>query len=154
MTTGMAGRCAWRLCRKAAEFTARSRGEAGADYHAEIPPQVHSLYEEYDLAIEGRADGIIYEEGLLEETSRFLEDPRMDLEEGQEEAKPFVMIDDQGCLSGCGADGRAERRASGTGKVLCLYFCDPACPTCHRRADDLLQFGYGGDPQISDALFL
>ena len=67
---------------------------AGADYHAEIPLKFIVSYEEYDLAIEGRADGIIYEEGLLEETSRFLEDPRMDLEEGQEEAKPFVMIDE------------------------------------------------------------
>ena len=67
---------------------------AGADYHAEIPLKFIVSYEEYDLAIEGRADGIIYEEGLLEETSRFLEDPRMDLEEGQEEAKPSVMIDE------------------------------------------------------------
>ena len=67
---------------------------AGADYHAEIPLKFIVSYEEYDLAIEGRADGIIYEEGLLEETSRFLEDPRMDLEEGQEETKPSVMIDE------------------------------------------------------------
>ena len=65
---------------------------AGADYHAEIPLKFIVSYEEYDLAIEGRADGIIYEEGLLEETSRFLEDPRMDPEEGQEESKPSVMI--------------------------------------------------------------
>ena len=37
---------------------------AGADYHAEIPLKFIVSYEEYDLAIEGRADGIIYEEGL------------------------------------------------------------------------------------------
>ena len=47
---------------------------AGADYHAEIPLKFIITYEDYDLAIEGRADGIIYEEALLEEMSHFIED--------------------------------------------------------------------------------
>lgn len=35
---------------------------AGAGYHAEVPLKHVVSYEEYDLVIEGRADGIVYEE--------------------------------------------------------------------------------------------
>lgn len=38
---------------------------AGSDYHAEVPLKFVVSYDEYDLVIEGRADGIIYDEDEL-----------------------------------------------------------------------------------------
>ena len=38
---------------------------AGADYHPEVPLKFLIEYEEYQLALEGRADGIIYDEATM-----------------------------------------------------------------------------------------
>ena len=38
----------------------------GLSYHAEVPLKILISYEEYDLGLEGRADGIIYDEADLE----------------------------------------------------------------------------------------
>ena len=56
---------------------------AGADYHAEVPLKFVIEYEEYQLALEGRADGIIYDE----ETLPLLGD-------GQAENSPHIIIDE------------------------------------------------------------
>ena len=64
---------------------------AGADYHAEIPLKFIITYEDYDLAIEGRADGIIYEEALLEEMSHFIDDAS---EQEAESPVSQILIDE------------------------------------------------------------
>ena len=40
------------------------QGRMGSDYHAEVPLKFVISYEEYELGIEGRADGVIYEDTL------------------------------------------------------------------------------------------
>lgn len=45
---------------------------AGADYHAEVPLKFIVSYDDYDLALEGRADGILYDEAEESEAENTL----------------------------------------------------------------------------------
>lgn len=44
------------------------QGRMGSDYHPEIPLKFVVSYEDYELGIEGRADGVIYEDELSSES--------------------------------------------------------------------------------------
>lgn len=59
---GRGGRMRMEAMQEGSRIHRKIQRRAGAAYHAEVPLKFIVSYEEYDLALEGRADGILYDE--------------------------------------------------------------------------------------------
>lgn len=62
---GRGGRIQTEAMQEGSRIHRKLQRRAGAGYHAEVPLKHIISYEEYELALEGRADGIIYDEDQL-----------------------------------------------------------------------------------------
>ncbi len=62
---GRGGRMRMEAMQEGSRIHRKIQRRAGADYQAEVPLKYVVSYEEYDLALEGRADGIIYGDDVM-----------------------------------------------------------------------------------------
>lgn len=104
----------------------------GLSYHAEVPLKILISYEDYDLGLEGRADGIIYDE----------EDPES------------VVIDEiKGMYGDVTELAEPLEVHLAQAKCYAYIFGVPESSGPHWCPYDILQPGYRGNSAFSELLF-
>ena len=127
-------------------------------YQAEVPLKIEWKANDYVLVVEGRADGIVYgkfQPDLPAATESVLQ-PEMEFAAEIPPEEEISFIDEiKGVYRNVAAmeqpvyvQKTCRYRSTGNsscspGNVLCVYLCETEPSGADRRADDLLQSGYG-----------
>lgn len=115
-------------------------------YQAEVPLKIEWKANDYVLVVEGRADGIAYgkfQPDLPAATESVLQ-PEMEFAAEIPPEEEISFIDEiKGVYRNVAAMEQPVYVHKAQANVLCVYLCETEPSGEDRRADDLLQSGYG-----------